>query len=1281
MPARSCNCSGPCGPQYKGEDGDNAKGDESLVSRRDFIALAGGGAAACAVLTPTAGAGLISLGARPARVQTPPRAEDAAKKLADWKRALHAPDTPRRYESGVHSDVRFPLGGIGTGNIELGADGQFISWQLFNTLRDGYVPFFWGVRAGKTAKLLQTTGGPPNWPAIQKCEMVGEYPIADLTFHDADLPVQVALTTWTPFAPFDEEFSSRPVACFSFRVTNPTRQKQTVSIGGFLQNPTGYDALGSAAFNTARLDNKHPNYGGNFNTLHHPKSEPAEVGDPPPFECTTLYLQAVPPQPSSSSFGLGGSLYTNLDANALNRFPFERSKDSLVSSLDALDAVKVRPEYVTIWIESAPLDLHESVLRRVRDLVNEGAALVWTGKSAPLLDACADTAKNTTKLLSPDVVFEDFENGYGTNWTVEGTAFGTAPAKGTLPGQQSVTGFDGGGLVNSFVNGDQSTGRLTSKPFVIAHNYLRFLVGGGNHLKTQVRLIVNGKTVRAQSGQNNERLLPVVWDIRDLQNQTAHIEIVDEETGPWGHINADHFVFSDSPVSQTVLSLAVELLPGAEEATLPDADGGFRYTRRAQNKGKVIRVFGSPLPDGAAEMWGARQQAFETLRAVVEFGNWVGGNSPIHGLPGTGTMALGTNASQWQALTAFTDWGAAWRWFAENDLGAPSPASADVESKPSPRGQTVNGALSATVDLAPGETKSVEFVLSWHYPNYYNDKNEFIGTAYTTRVPASDFRGTPPFWPDARVAAEKSLRDFADLRERTETFRQTFYAGTLPYWLKDCLTSQISTLRHAGVVFSSNYGLYGWEGSNGCCPPTCTHVWGYEQTLAYLFPTLEQGMRTIDLFHQQNPNGGVNNRTEVPVKATPSGEHPFADGHASTILKAYREIRNQTGDHLMPYYWPRVKAAVDYLLAEDAAQSPDKKPSGVLRGDQWNTYDNAIHGVNSFIGSYYLAALRAGEEMARKMNALGDAARFHEVFEKGQKRLIEECWNGEYFHQNLPGDEKRAGEYGPGCLSDQLIGQWSAHQLDLGYLFPPEMVKTALGSIFRYNWLPDHSRFKHNWRKFAGGNDKGLLICTWPKGGRPKETIPYVDEVWTGVEYQVAAHMIYEGMTNEAFALVKGARDRYDGVPRAPMPRNTWSEIECGGHYARAMSSWSLLLALSGFACDGPNAHIRFAPRHTPEAFASFFTGPEGWGSIKQTRGGTKNKTQTNEIAVVEGRLRIARLSLTHASPVRKASVTLDEKPIKATIKSRTESGEVELHFGSKVTVNANETLSVRLSS
>jgi uncharacterized protein (DUF608 family) len=557
----------------------------------------------------------------------------------------------------------------------------------------------------------------------------------------------------------------------------------------------------------------------------------------------------------------------------------------------------------------------------------------------------------------------------------------------------------------------------------------------------------------------------------------------------------------------------------------------------------------------------------------------------------------------------------------------------------------------------------VPFLLAWHYPNKYSTSHEWMGCHYATQ------------WPDAKAVLREAADKLPAIGQRTEQFRATFYDSTLPYWLLDCVTSNAAILRHVGVIFRiANGDVYGWEGSNGCCQPTCAHVWGYEQTLSRLFPDLEKDMRRIDFKHQQNTDGGVNNRTDVPAPPHPSGEHPFADGHASCVLKAYREALNHPDDGFLKEYWPHVKRAVEYLIDRDA-KGCGGEPGGILQDDQWNTYDEAFHGVTTFISGYYLAALRAGEEWARRVGDAGAAQRFRTIFDKGQKRLVETCWNGEYFQQHLPDYLKRHGEVGPGCMADQLIGQWWAHQLGLGYILPKENVVASLRSIFKHNFKSDLTGWPHSPRAFAGEKDKGLIICTWPKGGRPEHVMLYSDEVWTGIEYQVAAHMIYEGMMEEGLAIVKAARDRYDGVPRVPIPRNPWNEIECGGHYARAMSSWSLLLALSGWEYDGPAKRLIFTPRHTPEKFKSFFAGPEGWGSVRQER---KGKEQRNEIAVKEGQLSVTEVNLSIASKPTKVRIECGGQAIENTFAF--ERGSLRIILKKSVMIQTGQTLLMRVA-
>jgi len=1253
---RKCNCSGVCGPQVTPESGVGET--EPTVSRREFITLASIGVTG-AMLTGVAG-----------EAEARRREAQKAADLVDWKRALLAPSAPRRYRSQTHTDARMPLGGIGTGNFEIGVDGQINTWQLFNTLRDGFVPFVFGVKAGRTAKMLQTAGGPEGLPRIQSIEMTGEYPSATLRFQDTDLPVHVEMTAFTPFAPLDTAFSSLPVACFVFKVHNPTEHEQTVSLGAFLQNSVGYDALGaSLRFSATGSGSVHPNFGGNINEVVKHR------------DATLLSMRAQPAGEITADRPL--HLYTNLPAGAFNT-PYEGRPASL--SVEGLDRLPTDANAAgrLIWLEDAASDFQAVTLQAIVKAVRAGATLVFSGRNMPLLQHYAELTEgkplDKTK-LRPDIAFEDFEKGY-ENWTVEGAAFGKEPAHGTLPGQQAVSGFLGHGLVNSFLNGDDTVGKLTSKTFRIERGFVRFLIGGGVHRTTQIRLIVDGKTVRANSGHDAEQLLPAFWDVRSLAGRDAHIEIVDDQKGGWGHINVDQIEFSDLPGSADVLALLDDILPARFTGIQPLPGFGERavvalnnvtlqpgarqentaYGRllitRPLGSGRVILSPGSILPPDQVELIGARRIAYRTLARIGGAQVTIPAGVPARA-PGFGTMTLGVLHKNTSHSLSFADWKTGWDAFASQEK---IPSSPETATQPSPIGDTHHGALAAHLVVAPGKSVEVPFFLTWSYPNKYSG-GTWVGNHYSAT------------WPDALTTAKDVVQRFPVLKARTEKFRSVFYDSTLPYWLLDCVTSQAATLRHVGVVFRiANGDVYGWEGSNGCCDPTCTHVWGYVTNLAHLFPEMERDMRRIDFKHQQTADGGVNNRTAVPSPPHPSGEHPFTDGHCSTVLKAYREALNSSDESWLKEYWPGIKKAVEYLMMRDAATS-NGAPNGLLEDDQWNTYDEALHGVSGFIGVYYLAALRAGEVMAERMGDKAFADRCHTVFTAGQKNLIARCWNGEYLQQDLPGYEKRGGEVGPGCMADQLIGQWWAHQLGLGYLLPPEMVKTALKSVFKYNWMPDLTGWKHAPRAFAGAKDKGLIICTWPKGGRPANVMLYSDEVWTGIEYQVAGHMLYEGMLEEAFAVVKGVRDRYDGIPKAPIPRSPWNEIECGGHYARAGSSWTLLLALSGWLYDGARGELEFRPLHTPEKFKSFFSASEGWGSLAQTR---KGNSQHNEIRVEEGTLKVTRLRLETSAPPKSAAVKVAGKAVTAMLKTGPEGVFVTLPQAA--IIKAGQTLTVTLS-
>jgi hypothetical protein len=306
------------------------------------------------------------------------------------------------------------------------------------------------------------------------------------------------------------------------------------------------------------------------------------------------------------------------------------------------------------------------------------------------------------------------------------------------------------------------------------------------------------------------------------------------------------------------------------------------------------------------------------------------------------------------------------------------------------------------------------------------------------------------------------------------------------------------------------------------------------------------------------------------------------------------------------------------------------------------------------------------------------AARCARIVASGSKKQDELLWNGEYYIQ-IP-DEKPARDYNTGCHSDQLLGQWWAHMLDNGDLYPREHVRGALESIYRYNLLADVTGFQQRPRRYVVDGEGGLLMCSWPKGGRPDPFILYADEVWTGIEYSTAALMIYEGMLEEAFTIVKTARDRYDGRLREGLNSgpggNPFCELECGRFYARALSSWSLLLAAQGFVCDAPAGRIGFVPRWRPENHRSFFSAAEGWGLFRQE---VKGNTQAASIDVRWGSLPVREIVLGvtgdgAGEPTVIAAFRGEAVPV---AESRVEGGRLTVDLDNEIVVEQRESLQI----
>ncbi|RME89479.1 MAG: hypothetical protein D6766_14680 [Verrucomicrobia bacterium] len=764
----------------------------------------------------------------------------------------------------------------------------------------------------------------------------------------------------------------------------------------------------------------------------------------------------------------------------------------------------------------------------------------------------------------PPEVFADFEGEDYGDWQVEGEAFGKGPAKGTLPNQQTVSGFRGEGLVNTYLGGDAPHGRLLSPEFTIERPFISFLIGGGGHEgRTCINLLVDGRVVRTATGRNNERLEPHNWDVRDLAGRRARIEIVDRASGGWGHINIDRIEFRDDPMIE--------------------------------------------------------------------------GQRPLPKQPDYGTMGL-------FALDEAAE-GAACR--------LPEPLLPEVlfaENPPTPGPDAV---VRTTRRLAPGETVTLTFAVTWHFPNLYRG-NRRVGNRYAVH------------FLDAHDVA-RYLRDHGErLARETRLWRDTYYDSTLPWWLLDRLHAPVANLATTTVQWWENGRFWAWEGC-GCCHGTCGHVWNYAQALARLFPELERSVREFQDFKEGvglHPDGSIGFRGE--------GWSLWAgDAQGGYILKAYREHQCSPDDAFLRRNWPAIKRALEFLIRQDG------NDDGLIEGRQHQTYDQNYYGPNTFVGSLYLGALRAGEEMARELGDEVFAARCRKLFESGRRLSVERLFNGQYFIQKVDLKKHPDWQYGDGCLADQLFGQTWAHQLGLGHLYPAEYVRRALQSVWRYNWAPDiapQNKAHPPERWFASPGDAGLFTCTWPLSRHPgPKSTRYRNEIWTGIEYQVASNMAADGLLTEALAICRAIHDRYH-----PRRYNPWNEIECGDHYARALASWGVLLALAGFEYHGPRGHLGWAPRITPERFRAPFTAAEGWGTIEQLR---ENGRQTNRLELRHGRLRLRSLAFATAGSAAAARARVVVGGREIPVQRRARGRRLELHLAEPLTLEAGQTLEVVMES
>ena len=557
-----------------------------------------------------------------------------------------------------------------------------------------------------------------------------------------------------------------------------------------------------------------------------------------------------------------------------------------------------------------------------------------------------------------------------------------------------------------------------------------------------------------------------------------------------------------------------------------------------------------------------------------------------------------------------------------------------------------NGAsLLVAVTLKAGEKTAIPILLTWHFPNSSLTEGRLAQDCGADCGPDCAPLWRPFYagvWKDAADVAHDIRERFAELRARTIAFKDALYSSSAPPVVLDAVGSNLAILKSPTVLRQENGNVWAWEGcftTAGCCAGSCTHVWNYAQALPHLFPKLERTLREQELERSLDERGHANFRAALPDGPVGHGHPAAADGQLGGLMKLYRDWQIGGDTAWLRRLYPSAKRSLDFCIA---AWDPDQR--GGLFEPHHNTYDIEFWGPDGMCGSIYVGALSAMALMAGALGQTADQGRYAALAETAARFLDTELFNGDYYQQNVQWEGLRDRSFalslesgrldpetealfraegpkyqsGAGCLSDGIIGGWMAALYGIPTPLDPDHVRATLRAIFRHNFKPDLSDHACTQRPgYALGHEPGLLLCTWPHGGKPSLPFVYSDEVWTGIEYQVASHLILEGMVDEGLTIVEAVRSRYDGHVRNP-----FNEYECGSYYARALASYALLGALAGFRYSAVTQSLWLSPKVNGDFFRTFFATESGFGTLTLTNGRLS-------VSVVEGQLTVEKVCLT----------------------------------------------------
>jgi hypothetical protein len=678
------------------------------------------------------------------------------------------------------------------------------------------------------------------------------------------------------------------------------------------------------------------------------------------------------------------------------------------------------------------------------------------------------------------------------------------------------------------------------------------------------------------------------------------------------------FPFGTVMLSDPDLPLDVEIIgwspfePGKDDdSSLPVCALEYRFTNRTATALDLVFSFNAKnfLADDNTP---ANLKAVRAAEGGFTLWNGAAADKPWQesffsaeiGEPETKVNHAWFRGDWWDAVTL------AWKDVARGAAyDAPPPAS----GLPSP-----GASIFVPFTLAAGASRTIPLRLSW-----YSGKSDLRSAddPFVWPWPEGQADTYRP-WYAGRFDGIDSVRaywrdQYQRLRDGALRFRDCFHDSTLPPEVVEAVSANLGILKSPTILRQADGKIWGWEGcdDNSGSPGgtgSCTHVWNYAQSMPHLFPALERTLRETEFGPSQDETGHQAFRSALPIRPCLHKFYAAADGQLGGIMKVHREWRISGDKDWLKRIWPRVKQSLDYCIA-----TWDPGHGGLVEDPHHNTYDIEFWGPDGMCSSFYLGALQAAIRMG---HALGDPQPLYEtLFSKGKTRMESELFNGEYFRQRVQlkgargpyplktgffndyspdsvalfAKEGPKYQYGDGCLSDGVLGQWMAFVCGVGEPVSPAKITAHLKAVHHYNLKASLAAYANPQRPgYALGEEGGLLLCTWPKGGVLSLPFVYSNEVWTGIEYQCASHMIRSGLVQEGLEVVRACRSRYDG-----RVRNPFDEYEYGHWYARAMASYALLEALSGARFDAVEKILYLKPRVKGD-FRSFLSTASGYGTV-----------------------------------------------------------------------------------